>query len=44
MNNYYASLAYNFALLAGASVLVAGYDWSLWTFFWAFMFMQTKGD
>ena len=44
MNKTTSVLLYNFALIAGASFLVAVYDWSLWTYFWAICFMVTVSD
>jgi hypothetical protein len=34
-----AILIFNFAILAGASFLCAVYEWSLWTIFFALIFL-----
>ena len=34
-----AILIFNFAVLAGAAFLCAVYEWSLWTLFFAVLFM-----
>jgi hypothetical protein len=36
-------LLYNFAILAGASYLIVVYDWSMWTYLLAMLFLINWG-
>lgn len=38
---FVAVLIYNFALLSGATYLIVVYEWSLWTYVGAVLFMRS---